>query len=255
MVPSARRLRRLQFDTTNRPIDAFLALHRAGELDLDPPYQRGSVWSEDDKAELIRSLLEGVPIGAVFINYRGGMEPYRVVDGKQRIEAIHDFLEGCLRVPAGWFDGATELLGIPDEQGTVSYLDLTEAAARRFRINGTLAVYETRLPTEDDERRLFDRINFTGAPMGDHGPQSAESDEIPIAQWVPLREASHRIGMQSQYVSRYLTGVGGEVMLGEGLRHTPPGSGGDYHAIMIHPDDLEEFIARVERHRASSSRS
>jgi hypothetical protein len=72
-------------------------------LDLNPPYQRGSVWGVERKRNLIRSLLMGLPIGAVFLNSRHIMQPDRVVDGKQRIEAILDFLGDGLAVPAEWF--------------------------------------------------------------------------------------------------------------------------------------------------------
>ncbi|MFW3477372.1 hypothetical protein [Streptomyces microflavus] len=33
-------------------------------LDLQPPYQRGRVWSEDQKVALIRSWLTGTPPGS-----------------------------------------------------------------------------------------------------------------------------------------------------------------------------------------------
>lgn len=64
---------------------------------------------------------------------------------------------------------------------------------------------------------------------------------------LPLREVAHLVGEQVQYLSRYHTGVGGSVVLSDGLRLS--GDATDYHSIHIHADDLEEFARRVVRHR------
>jgi hypothetical protein len=60
---------------------------------------------------------------------------------------------------------------------------------------------------------------------------------------------------QCQHGSKYITGLSGYPKLAEGLRVKNPFPG-DYHAIMIHHDDVEEFVARVvayERGRFSEA--
>jgi hypothetical protein len=42
----------------------------AGQLDLDPPYQRGSVWEEAQRVELVESWLRGVPTGVLLLSDR-----------------------------------------------------------------------------------------------------------------------------------------------------------------------------------------
>lgn len=76
-------------------------------FDVDAPYQRGSVWSLEQRRSLIRSLLLGVPVGSMVISllpYREKRPSYRVVDGKQRIEALQAFYHGGFAVPGWWFD-------------------------------------------------------------------------------------------------------------------------------------------------------
>jgi hypothetical protein len=118
-------------------------------LDLNPSYQRGSVWGVERKRNLI-------------------MEPDRVVDGKQRIEAILDFLGDRLAVPAAWFSVADL---VHNDGGWVTgewvmFSDLTLPAQRRFR-SATVATYQTKLRIEAEERELFLLINYGGVAQGD----------------------------------------------------------------------------------------
>lgn len=76
-----------------------------GKWILNPPFQRGSVWTLRQKQALWESILDDIPIPAFFINrfdHRLGPEEYQgreiVVDGKQRIEAIAGFLQDEFRV-------------------------------------------------------------------------------------------------------------------------------------------------------------
>ena len=80
---------------------------------------------------------------------------------------------------------------------------------------------------------------------GQQGQPSVEVGEG--EQMLPLREVAHLVGEQVQYLSRYHTGVGGSVVLSEGLRIS--GDGADYHSLLVHPDDVDELARRVVKHR------
>ena len=68
---------------------------------MNPEYQRDYVWSEEDKVDLIDSIMHHRDIGKfVFVENpfdhskeRGG-DSYEVLDGKQRINAIIGFING-----------------------------------------------------------------------------------------------------------------------------------------------------------------
>jgi len=74
-------------------------------IDLNPSYQRKSnIWSAEDKAYLIDSILNGYDIPKLYLadftyvntplNEKG--KSYAVIDGKQRFEAIFNFFDGGL---------------------------------------------------------------------------------------------------------------------------------------------------------------
>jgi hypothetical protein len=79
---------------------------RDEKFDLDAPYQRGSVWTVEQRQALIKSLLMGIPVGTVIIAVQpyGADAHYRVVDGKQRVETIQLFVRGEFPIPSEWVE-------------------------------------------------------------------------------------------------------------------------------------------------------
>lgn len=73
-------------------------------LVLDPPFQRGAIWSTEQQQHWIESCLDSYPLPAIFLNTfpSDSKSVYRnqevVIDGQQRIRATQCFLEGKLRV-------------------------------------------------------------------------------------------------------------------------------------------------------------
>ena len=62
-------------------------------LDLTPPFQRDLVWNSKQKCELIESIIMGIPLPAFYVkeNKEG---VYIVVDGKQRLQTLFEFING-----------------------------------------------------------------------------------------------------------------------------------------------------------------
>jgi hypothetical protein len=149
------------FDSHIRPlIDLAVRPNSDGSprLDLNASYQRGHVWTHEQRRNLIKSLLEGLPIGAVFLNERSIMEPIVVIDGKQRLETIRMFVNNEFSIPANWVD----TMGVTGE--LVTWDDLTQLQRRRCDNHWTVATYTSKLKTEAEERELFNRVNFGGTP-------------------------------------------------------------------------------------------
>jgi hypothetical protein len=79
----------------------LLNLKKFDQLDLDPPYQRKSVWSLREKQRFLDTILRNYPSPALFLHVtydEEGNVTYHVVDGKQRISTILDFVEGKIRL-------------------------------------------------------------------------------------------------------------------------------------------------------------
>lgn len=80
---------------TTQAIAWFWDLYRRDLLNLDPPYQRRSVWSPSYKDYFIDTILLDYPAPAVFLFEdidENGLAIYSVVDGKQRLSTVFEFL-------------------------------------------------------------------------------------------------------------------------------------------------------------------
>lgn len=151
--------------------------HMIPQTDMDPEYQRGHVWTVEQRQELIKSWIMGVPMGAVIFNlrdnegwrknvgdvYADGAKIWAVVDGKQRIETARQWFDSELPVPAEWFDPedleATKY-GISTDLVTYEMLSLPR---QRFQGHGfQLPTVEAQLPTLEAEVELFLLVNGGG---------------------------------------------------------------------------------------------
>jgi hypothetical protein len=89
-------VRELDFDYGDKTIQEFVLLFRNGQLNLEPGFQRDSVWATSDRKKLIESIFQNYPIPSVFLykrNNRGKLE-YDVIDGKQRLESVLMYCAG-----------------------------------------------------------------------------------------------------------------------------------------------------------------
>lgn len=81
--------------------------HRKEDIDFDPPFQRaGKLWSNKDKAFLIDSIINEYDFPKIYLadfsyinnNLNSKGKLFSVIDGKQRLEAIFDFIEGKFKL-------------------------------------------------------------------------------------------------------------------------------------------------------------
>ncbi len=153
------------------------------ELDIDPPYQRGHVWGERRRQLLIRSLMQGIPIGSIVLNDRFGAkfreyQPHKpgspsrdwafaVIDGKQRFTTLVMWLRSELAVPASWF--AEGEVYAPESTRDGFYVRLNGLAPRqrRFFQNTPVSTVVAKVPTLVAEQEVFDLINFGGVAQGE----------------------------------------------------------------------------------------
>lgn len=92
---------------TTQDITWFLELNGNKRLDLDPAYQRKSVWTRRDRQYFLDTIFNNYPSPAIFLHKEldaSGNATYHVVDGKQRLETIFMFLDNKLRVPFDFGD-------------------------------------------------------------------------------------------------------------------------------------------------------
>jgi hypothetical protein len=79
----------------------FLDLYKRERLDMDPPFQRRSVWNQKYREDFIDTILLDYPAPAIFLFSSisdAGVTAFQLVDGKQRLETIFQFLDGHFTV-------------------------------------------------------------------------------------------------------------------------------------------------------------
>ena len=132
---------------------------------LDAPYQRGSVWTDENRRALIKSLIMGLPVGAVIVNHRGytGDVIYSVVDGKQRVETLRAFADDRLDVPTDWFE--PEWVTDPSKP-MVTYSGLTQRGQRGFEFFG-ITTLEAKVKGIAAEAEIYGLINTAGVAQTD----------------------------------------------------------------------------------------
>ena len=137
---------------TTQDISWFIDLHRNGQLDLDPPYQRRSVWSMRDRRFFLDTILRGYPSPSIFLfkaTTESGAISYEVVDGKQRLETILKFYSGELAVAVDF--GDVEVNG--KKWGSLS------SEHRQVFSDYVLPVEFIRIVDGGHVNQVFDRLN------------------------------------------------------------------------------------------------
>ncbi len=88
---------RPEFKTVGDLVD----LRKAKVVSANPEYQRGAVWTLDQKKKLIDSVLRGYQLPVIYLHFidreTAGLrqQSYEVIDGQQRIEALFQYVEGA----------------------------------------------------------------------------------------------------------------------------------------------------------------
>lgn len=151
------------FQHYSRPADAFVRMIDAGDLNLNPTYQRGPRWENARRVQLIHSILVEIPIPAVVLGLRpdgpGAVSmTASVIDGKQRIQTLYDWFHDELSVPASWFHEDV----IENPGATVTFHDLTIKGQRLFCRRAMLPTIEAEFDTEAEEAQLYLLLNTEG---------------------------------------------------------------------------------------------
>lgn len=148
---------------SSRLLDIYL---ERSSIDLSPSYQRISgVWDDRKQRLLIDSIVNAIDLPKIYFHElyppqksaNGEVWKFAVIDGKQRLEAIFQFIEGNLRLPDEFKlfddDGATA--------ASMNYheLGLKQAALRERFDNTTLPIILVRTDDLDLIEEMFTRLN------------------------------------------------------------------------------------------------
>lgn len=136
-----------------RDITWILELKSFEQLDLDPPYQRRSVWSTAEKRQFLDTIFNEYPSPAIFLHRdydHNGRATYHVVDGKQRLSTILEFSRGELKL--GTEIGDSRLAG-------KAWNDLTDLALKKRFWEYQLVIEMVKDISEPVIKEVFERLN------------------------------------------------------------------------------------------------
>jgi hypothetical protein len=141
--------------------DQLLLMIRDNQINMSPLYQRRNRWDQKQKSRLIESLLLNIPIPPLFL-YESDYGSYEVMDGRQRLEALNDFLNDALHLKG--LEYWTEIEGL-------KYSELPKVfqlGVRRRTVGAIILLAESdgRISSENDVRMiLFERLNTGGVRL------------------------------------------------------------------------------------------
>ena len=123
-----------------------------------PSYQRAEVWTIEQKRRLVESVWLGISIGSIVVSAEGetdkstGRYPIQadnLLDGRQRLSAIRDYLENGMRI----------FVGTEHEHG---WNDLDIPQQRRFRNTSLGYITIDRDFSLEALKEIYNRLNFSG---------------------------------------------------------------------------------------------
>jgi hypothetical protein len=175
-------------------IRSLTLMFRDRSINLEPGFQRKSVWTPNDRRRLIQSIASGYPLPSVFLyqRHQGGRLVYDVIDGKQRLESIFMFTR-LGRFKRDAFDVKLDLGNGPEWCG---WQDITR---RHRNVRAAFESYKIQTVEVTGELAhiidLFVRINSTGKRL-----TSGEKRHARFYTSKFLKEAERLVGRFQRYL-------------------------------------------------------
>ncbi|HRB70306.1 MAG TPA: DUF262 domain-containing protein [Flavobacterium sp.] len=159
----------LNRNSTTINIANFWENYQLKKYTFDPPYQRLSdVWSPSKKSFLIDTILKNFPIPPIFLHQHidesTGKTMYDVIDGKQRLTSIIEFINNQILTPEDFHSdgfGTEKLSNIKFQD--LDKPELNEWKKIFWRYDITVEFIDT--DNIDVVNNIFDRLNRNGEPL------------------------------------------------------------------------------------------
>ena len=168
------------------PSSLLVVYSERSEIELGPEYQRiGGVWTREKRQLLIDSLINGFDVPKLYFHEfvppqqrNGRTYRYAIIDGKQRLQTIWDFIDGKLPL-------AEDFKYLRDDSVKAGGLDYPKLATRyphiMARFDGTPLDIVT-IRTDDLEliEDMFSRLN-EAVPLNAPEKRGALGGPLPMA--------------------------------------------------------------------------
>jgi hypothetical protein len=149
--------RRIFTEKLDPPVSALHSDWHAGDLVLDPIFQRRKVWDDARASRLVESVVLEVPL-PVFYLAESADGTREVIDGQQRLTALFQFLDNKLSL--GGLKARPDLIG-------KQFKDLDKPTQRLVRDCALRTVVFKKESDENLRFEIFERLNTGAVPLND----------------------------------------------------------------------------------------
>jgi len=144
---------KLNFNFYQTELSDLLSKYYYFGIDMNPSYQRGFVWNQEQKELLIESIFQNIDIGRfVFVDlpYEENADySLEILDGKQRLSTIIDFIEDKIQFKGHYY-----------------FSDLSFSDQRKFkRIKVNISNVDKKDLSDKEIIKYFVKFNSTGTPI------------------------------------------------------------------------------------------
>lgn len=142
--------------TVDYNLDSLSSLVNEEKINLKPQYQRRYRWGSERQSKLIESFLMNIPIPPIYLN-EDAFGTYSVIDGKQRLYAISEFLYGRFKLTG---------LGVFSDLNGLYFKQLPEDFKNTLKTRATIrAVIILRQSSKEIKYIVFNRLNTGGVRL------------------------------------------------------------------------------------------
>lgn len=174
------------FDSRTYSINDFLEWSNNGQLELNPHFQRRSVWTDSARSYLMDTIVRGKPMPKIFIRQKLNITTKKsireIVDGQQRMRTILSYLGDGFQISkrhhpefgGRYFSQLNELEGITED---------VQASILNYEIAVDLLV---NMPDEE-VLDIFGRLNSYAVLLN-------EQEKLHAMHFGPFKSLAERIG-------------------------------------------------------------
>lgn len=157
-----------QRNPNQQDLSWFIDMQTQERLELNPPYQRKSVWTYKDKQFFLDTIFNNYPCPAIYLQKENTPKGplYNVVDGKQRLSTVLDFYAGKIRI--------NNQFSIARLRGK-KFVDLKEEDRTVF-YNYIFMVEQIRSDLDVDWGEVFQRVNKNQKKLSEQELRHARFD-------------------------------------------------------------------------------
>jgi uncharacterized protein DUF262 len=146
----------LVIQASDLSLETIASMVEDGAIDVAPKYQRRERWSIDKQRMLIESFLLNVPVPPIYL-FEEDYGIYSVIDGKQRIIAISDFMRNQIELK--------NLYSFTSLDGC-RFTEMPAEIRNAFKVRPYLRVVTLLKQSDNDLKyEVFRRLNEGGEPL------------------------------------------------------------------------------------------